>query len=152
MCRQLRTITACSRRQYRTELLRLDLVVCRCVVPRARTHAYLVFVACGSGRSLWLCLTCSLVHCGRYINQDSLKHSRQTNNQHCITIEVDEHKVYWLVHTHACTVTLLLCSYACEDFVVNDTVDGKIAAITQSLQRLRALRCVRHARILTTVW
>ena len=36
-------------------------------------------------------------------------------------------------------------SYICEDFVVNDTIDGKIASVTQSLARFKSLRAGDHS-------
>ncbi|XP_013379544.1 ubiquitin carboxyl-terminal hydrolase 44-like [Lingula anatina] len=48
---------------------------------------------CGTTESVWACLSCSHVACGRYIEEHAFKHYQQT--KHPISIEVNERYVYW---------------------------------------------------------
>lgn len=62
---------------------------------------------CGSTDSIWLCVTCGVLSCGRYVNAHGLKHKEKTKS-HSVCIETKELSVF---------------CYDCDEFVINDTSD-----------------------------
>ncbi|XP_030222208.1 ubiquitin carboxyl-terminal hydrolase 3 isoform X2 [Gadus morhua] len=90
---------------------------------------------CRSNKSPWVCLTCLLVHCGRYVSGHAKKHFEENqvpcNSQR--TCEKQE-KVHHSVCMD-CSNYSLYC-YRCDDFVVNDTKLGQVQKVREHLQSL----------------
>lgn len=51
-------------------------------------------VECSTSHSLWMCLTCGKVNCGRYVNGHALKHY-EVNNDHKVTLSTESASLYW---------------------------------------------------------
>lgn len=62
---------------------------------------------CHSTDSIWLCVSCGTLSCGRYVNAHGLKHREKTKT-HAVSIETKELSVF---------------CYDCDEFIVNDTPD-----------------------------
>ena len=71
---------------------------------------------CHTTDSIWLCVTCGTLSCGRYVNAHGLKHKEKTKT-HAVCIETKELSVF---------------CYDCDEFIVNDTPD-------RVLENLRSL-------------
>ncbi|VEL14993.1 unnamed protein product [Protopolystoma xenopodis] len=69
---------------------------------------------CNTTESVWACLSCNNVACGRYIAEHSLQHFKATSHPLCI--EVNEKFVY-----------------ICDDFVLNDNAPGDIKLLRMAL-------------------
>ncbi|XP_063169907.1 ubiquitin carboxyl-terminal hydrolase 3 isoform X2 [Candoia aspera] len=90
---------------------------------------------CRSNKSPWICLTCSSVHCGRYVNGHAKKHyedaqvsltspkkaEKQDKVQHMVCMDCSSYSTY---------------CYRCDDFVVNDTKLGLVQKVREHLQNL----------------
>nr|XP_048279964.1 ubiquitin carboxyl-terminal hydrolase 3 isoform X1 [Myodes glareolus] len=90
---------------------------------------------CRSNKSPWVCLTCSSVHCGRYVNGHAKKHyedaqitlpnhkrsEKQEKAQHTVCMDCSSYSTY---------------CYRCDDFVVNDTKLGLVQKVREHLQNL----------------
>lgn len=63
--------------------------------------------SCDSSHSIWICITCGVLNCGRYVNAHGLKHAEK-NKKHIVNMETKELSVY---------------CYECDDFITNDTPD-----------------------------
>ncbi|NXP26615.1 UBP49 hydrolase, partial [Scytalopus superciliaris] len=77
-------------------------------------------VDCQTTESLWACLKCSHVACGRYIEEHALKHFEET--RHPLAMEV--HDLY------------VFC-YLCEDYVLNDNPEGDLKLLRSSLSAIK---------------
>ncbi|KFP71660.1 Ubiquitin carboxyl-terminal hydrolase 49, partial [Acanthisitta chloris] len=86
-------------------------------------------VECQTTESLWACLKCSHVACGRYLEEHALRHFQQT--RHPLAMEV--HDLY------------VFC-YLCEDYVLNDNPEGDLKLLRSSLLAIRGQRCDRAGR------
>ncbi|XP_078488063.1 zinc finger protein 3 [Ciona intestinalis] len=75
---------------------------------------------CFTTESVWACLSCPNVACGRYIHEHALNHYLET--QHPLAIDVNELYVY---------------CYACEEYVLNDNKSGDIKVLRETLQAIR---------------
>lgn len=62
---------------------------------------------CGDTSSVWICVTCGALNCGRYVSAHGLKHREKTKG-HSTCMETRELSVY---------------CYDCDEFVINDTAD-----------------------------
>lgn len=51
---------------------------------------------CSHSHSLWMCLTCGKLYCGRYVNGHALQHY-QIHNDHKVTISTETASLYWFV-------------------------------------------------------
>nr|XP_046486130.1 ubiquitin carboxyl-terminal hydrolase 3-like isoform X2 [Neodiprion pinetum] len=71
---------------------------------------------CGTEKSAWLCLHCGAVHCGRYVGGHAMQHHEQ-NTQHCVCIDCENLAVF---------------CYSCDEYVVNDTLNGQIEKIRRN--------------------
>jgi len=60
---------------------------------------------CGAKESVWLCITCGELSCGRYVQAHALKH-QENFITHSVCLETKELSVF---------------CYKCDDFVINDT-------------------------------
>lgn len=79
---------------------------------------WLCFI-CRTTESVWACLSCSNVACGRFNEQHALKHYQES--KHPISIEVNEKYVY---------------CYACDDYVLNDNAAGDIKLLRSALSAI----------------
>ncbi|XP_055073367.2 ubiquitin carboxyl-terminal hydrolase 49 isoform X2 [Misgurnus anguillicaudatus] len=77
-------------------------------------------VDCDTTESVWACLKCSHVACGRYMEEHSLSHYQQT--QHPLAMEVREMDVF---------------CFACGDYVLNDNVEGDLKLLRGALSTVR---------------
>ncbi|KAM9223748.1 ubiquitin carboxyl-terminal hydrolase 3 [Leptosomus discolor] len=102
---------------------------------------------CRSNKSPWVCLTCSSVHCGRYVNGHAKKHYEDaqipmTNHKKTEKQEKVQHTVCM-----DCSSYSTYC-YRCDDFVVNDTKLGLVQKVREHLQNLEnsAFTSDRHRK------
>ncbi|KAM6257690.1 ubiquitin carboxyl-terminal hydrolase 3 isoform 2-T2 [Porphyrio hochstetteri] len=102
---------------------------------------------CRSNKSPWVCLTCSSVHCGRYVNGHAKKHYEDaqipmTNHKKTEKQEKVQHTVCM-----DCSSYSTYC-YRCDDFVVNDTKLGMVQKVREHLQNLEnsAFTSDRHRK------
>ncbi|XP_056093953.1 ubiquitin carboxyl-terminal hydrolase 49 [Rhinichthys klamathensis goyatoka] len=77
-------------------------------------------VDCGTTESVWACLKCTHVACGRYMEEHSLSHFQQT--QHPLAMDVRELAVF---------------CFACGDYVLNDNVEGDLKLLRGALSTVR---------------
>ncbi|KAG9260730.1 ubiquitin carboxyl-terminal hydrolase 49 [Astyanax mexicanus] len=77
-------------------------------------------VDCNTTESVWACLKCSHVACGRYIEEHSLRHYQET--QHPLAMEVRELDVF---------------CFACGDYVLNDNAEGDLKLLRGALSTVR---------------
>ncbi|XP_056271657.1 ubiquitin carboxyl-terminal hydrolase 3 isoform X2 [Pseudoliparis swirei] len=93
--------------------------------------------ACRSNKSPWICLTCLMVHCGRYVNGHAKKHF-EDNQVIGISQKKGEKPEKEKSHHSVC----MDCSnysvfcYRCDDFVVNDAKLGQVQKLREHLQSL----------------
>ncbi|KAI4883571.1 hypothetical protein NFI96_017863, partial [Prochilodus magdalenae] len=78
-------------------------------------------VDCDTTESVWACLKCSHVACGRYIEEHSLRHYQET--QHPLAMEVRELDVF---------------CFACGDYVLNDNAEGDLKLLRGALSTVRS--------------
>ncbi|KAK3101502.1 hypothetical protein FSP39_004057 [Pinctada imbricata] len=74
---------------------------------------------CGTTESVWACLSCPNVACGRYNEEHALKHFKE--RQHPLCIEVNEKYVY---------------CYECDDYVLNDNAAGDLKILRSALSAI----------------
>ncbi|PKU37431.1 ubiquitin carboxyl-terminal hydrolase 3 isoform x1 [Limosa lapponica baueri] len=106
-----------------------------------------IIMLCRSNKSPWVCLTCSSVHCGRYVNGHAKKHYEDaqipmTNHKKTEKQEKVQHTVCM-----DCSSYSTYC-YRCDDFVVNDTKLGLVQKVREHLQNLEnsAFTSDRHRK------
>ncbi|KAM9233132.1 ubiquitin carboxyl-terminal hydrolase 49 [Dugong dugon] len=75
---------------------------------------------CSTTESVWACLKCSHVACGRYIEDHALKHFEETG--HPLAMEVRD---------------LYVFCYLCKDYVLNDNPEGDLKLLRSSLLAVR---------------
>ncbi|KAF3831530.1 hypothetical protein GH733_000342 [Mirounga leonina] len=75
---------------------------------------------CATTESVWACLKCSHVACGRYIEDHALKHFEETG--HPLAMEVRD---------------LYVFCYLCKDYVLNDNPEGDLKLLRSSLLAVR---------------
>ncbi|XP_054032457.1 ubiquitin carboxyl-terminal hydrolase 49 isoform X2 [Dryobates pubescens] len=80
-------------------------------------------VDCQTTESIWACLKCSHVACGRYIEEHALKHFEET--RHPLAMEVND---------------LYVFCYLCEDYVLNDNPEGDLKLLRTSLSAIKSQR------------
>ncbi|XP_063307650.1 ubiquitin carboxyl-terminal hydrolase 49 [Pelobates fuscus] len=78
-------------------------------------------VDCDTRESVWACLKCSHVACGRYIEEHSLRHFQESN--HPLVMEVHE---------------LYVFCYLCQDYVLNDNPEGDLKLLRSALSAVRS--------------
>lgn len=71
---------------------------------------------CRETESVWACLSCSNVACGRFNQKHALQHYQES--KHPISIEVNEKYVY---------------CYVCDDYVLNDNAAGDLKLLRSAL-------------------
>ncbi|XP_075893069.1 ubiquitin carboxyl-terminal hydrolase 49 [Nelusetta ayraudi] len=77
-------------------------------------------VDCSTTDSVWACLKCSHVACGRFMEEHSLKHFEES--QHPLAMEVRELDVF---------------CFACGDYVLNDNAEGDLKLLRGALSTVR---------------
>uniref|UniRef100_A0A8C7KLK3 Ubiquitin carboxyl-terminal hydrolase n=1 Tax=Oncorhynchus kisutch TaxID=8019 RepID=A0A8C7KLK3_ONCKI len=91
-------------------------------------------VDCNTTESVWACLGCAHVACGRYIEEHALQHFLQ--HHHPLAIEVNE---------------LYVFCYLCDDYVLNDNATGDLKLLRSTLSAIQSQRyevTTRSGRIL----
>ncbi|XP_025049593.1 ubiquitin carboxyl-terminal hydrolase 44 isoform X2 [Alligator sinensis] len=77
-------------------------------------------VDCNTTESVWACLSCSHVACGRYIEEHALKHFQESS--HPVALEVNE---------------LYVFCYLCDDYVLNDNATGDLKLLRSTLSAIK---------------
>uniref|UniRef100_A0A2K6FYE6 ubiquitinyl hydrolase 1 n=1 Tax=Propithecus coquereli TaxID=379532 RepID=A0A2K6FYE6_PROCO len=78
-------------------------------------------VDCNTTESIWACLSCSHVACGRYTEEHALKHFQESS--HPIALEVNEMCVF---------------CYLCDDYVLNDNATGDLKLLRSTLSAIKS--------------
>ncbi|XP_053113311.1 ubiquitin carboxyl-terminal hydrolase 44 isoform X2 [Hemicordylus capensis] len=78
-------------------------------------------MVCNTTESVWTCLSCSHVACGRYIEEHALKHFQESN--HPVALEVNE---------------LYVFCYLCDDYVLNDNATGDLKLLRSTLSAIKS--------------
>ncbi|MBN3299677.1 UBP44 hydrolase, partial [Amia calva] len=78
-------------------------------------------VDCNTTESVWACLGCSHVACGRYIEEHALKHFQE--RRHPVAMEVNE---------------LYVFCYLCDDYVLNDNATGDLRLLRGTLGAIKS--------------
>ncbi|XP_048214030.1 ubiquitin carboxyl-terminal hydrolase 44 [Perognathus longimembris pacificus] len=78
-------------------------------------------VDCNTSESVWACLSCSHVACGRYIEKHALKHFEESS--HPVVLEVNEMYVF---------------CYLCDDYVLNDNATGDLKLLRGTLSAIKS--------------
>ncbi|KAM8935425.1 ubiquitin carboxyl-terminal hydrolase 44 [Lycaon pictus] len=94
-------------------------------------------VDCNTTESIWACLSCSHVACGRYIEEHALKHFQESS--HPVALEVNEMYVF---------------CYLCDDYVLNDNATGDLKLLRNMLSAIKSqnYQCTtRSGRVLRSV-
>ncbi|XP_030576477.1 ubiquitin carboxyl-terminal hydrolase 44 [Archocentrus centrarchus] len=80
-------------------------------------------VDCNTTESIWACLGCAHVACGRYIEEHALQHFQQQG--HPLAMEVNE---------------LYVFCYLCDDYVLNDNATGDLKLLRSTLSAIQSQR------------
>ncbi|KAM9760448.1 LOW QUALITY PROTEIN: ubiquitin carboxyl-terminal hydrolase 44-like [Dama dama] len=94
-------------------------------------------VDCNTTESIWACLSCSHVACGRYIEEHALRHFQESS--HPVALEVNEMYVF---------------CYLCDDYVLNDNATGDLKLLRSTLSAIKSqnYHCTtRSGRVLRSV-
>lgn len=94
-------------------------------------------VDCNTTESIWACLSCCHVACGRYIEEHALKHFQESS--HPVALEVNEMYVF---------------CYFCDDYILNDNVAGDLKLLRSTLNAIKnqSYHCTtRSGRILRSM-
>ncbi|XP_046275302.1 ubiquitin carboxyl-terminal hydrolase 44 [Marmota monax] len=94
-------------------------------------------VDCNTTESIWACLSCSHVACGRYIEEHALKHFQESS--HPVALEVNEMYVF---------------CYLCDDYVLNDNATGDLKLLRSTLSAIKSQNyhsTTRSGRVLRSV-
>ncbi|XP_072280184.1 ubiquitin carboxyl-terminal hydrolase 49 isoform X2 [Pyxicephalus adspersus] len=78
-------------------------------------------VDCDTRESIWACLKCSHVACGRYIEEHALRHFQES--RHPLVMEVHE---------------LYVFCYLCQDYVLNDNPEGDLKLLRSALSAVQS--------------
>uniref|UniRef100_A0A8C8YTV8 Ubiquitin carboxyl-terminal hydrolase n=1 Tax=Prolemur simus TaxID=1328070 RepID=A0A8C8YTV8_PROSS len=78
-------------------------------------------VDCNTTESIWACLSCSHVACGRYIEEHALKHFQESS--HPVALEVNEMYIF---------------CYLCDDYVLNDDAAGDLKLLRSTLSAIKS--------------
>ncbi|KAL1775228.1 ubiquitin carboxyl-terminal hydrolase 44 [Sigmodon hispidus] len=90
---------------------------------------------CNTTESIWACLSCSHIACGRYIAEHALKHFQESS--HPVAFEVNDMYVF---------------CYLCNDYVLNDTAAGHLKSLRNTLNTIkRNPRAVQSSRVLRSL-
>ncbi|XP_006757706.1 PREDICTED: ubiquitin carboxyl-terminal hydrolase 44 [Myotis davidii] len=94
-------------------------------------------VNCNTSESIWACLSCSHVACGRYIEEHAVKHFQESS--HPVAIEVNYMYVF---------------CYLCDDYVLNDNAAGDLKLLRSTLSAIKSqnYHCTtRRERVLQSI-
>ncbi|XP_049579272.1 ubiquitin carboxyl-terminal hydrolase 3 [Syngnathus scovelli] len=92
---------------------------------------------CRSNKSPWLCLTCLVVHCGRYVNGHAKKHFEDSQVSGSSQRKVDKQEKEKSQHSVCMdSGNYSVFCYRCDEFVVNDTKLGHVQKVREYLQNL----------------
>ncbi|XP_033019246.1 ubiquitin carboxyl-terminal hydrolase 44 [Lacerta agilis] len=94
-------------------------------------------MVCNTTESVWACLSCSHVACGRYIEEHALKHFQESS--HPVALEVNE---------------LYVFCYLCDDYVLNDNATGDLKLLRSTLNAIKSQNydcTTRSGRILRSM-
>ncbi|XP_008685938.1 ubiquitin carboxyl-terminal hydrolase 44 isoform X1 [Ursus maritimus] len=94
-------------------------------------------VDCNTTESIWACLSCSHVACGRYIEEHALKHFQESS--HPVALEVNEMYVF---------------CYLCDDYVLNDNATEDLKLLRSMLSAIKSqnYQCTtRSGRVLRSM-
>ncbi|XP_049483438.1 ubiquitin carboxyl-terminal hydrolase 44 isoform X1 [Panthera uncia] len=94
-------------------------------------------VDCNTTESIWACLSCSHVACGRYIEEHAVRHFQDSS--HPVALEVNEMYVF---------------CYLCDDYVLNDNATGDLKLLRSTLSAIKSqnYQCTtRSGRVLQSV-
>ncbi|XP_039730006.1 ubiquitin carboxyl-terminal hydrolase 44 [Pteropus medius] len=94
-------------------------------------------VDCNTTESIWACLSCSHVACGRYIEEHALKHFQESS--HPVALEVNEMYVF---------------CYLCDDYVLNDNAAGDLKLLRSTLSAIKSQSyycTTRSGRVLRSI-
>ncbi|KAM6215677.1 ubiquitin carboxyl-terminal hydrolase 44 [Rhynchocyon petersi] len=94
-------------------------------------------VDCHTWESIWACLSCPHVACGRYIEEHALKHFQDSG--HPVALEVNDMYVF---------------CYVCDDYVLNDNAAGDLKLLRSMLSAIKSqsYHCTtRSGRILRSM-
>ncbi|KAJ8381533.1 hypothetical protein SKAU_G00023110 [Synaphobranchus kaupii] len=80
-------------------------------------------VDCNTTESVWACLSCSHVACGRFIEEHALRHFLE--QRHPVALEVNE---------------LYVFCYLCDDYVLNDNAMGDLKLLRSTLSAIKSQR------------
>ncbi|XP_038053251.1 ubiquitin carboxyl-terminal hydrolase 44-like [Patiria miniata] len=90
------------------------------------THNHSVFnpqkwlcKVCGTTESVWACLSCTNVACGRYNEEHAVKHFQES--KHPLAIEVNDRYVF---------------CYECDDYILNDNAPGDLKLLRTTLDAI----------------
>ncbi|XP_062852627.1 ubiquitin carboxyl-terminal hydrolase 44 [Trichomycterus rosablanca] len=78
-------------------------------------------VDCNTTESVWACLSCSHVACGRFIEEHALQHFQE--QRHPLALEVNE---------------LYVFCYLCDDYVLNDNATGDLKLLRSTLGAIKS--------------
>ncbi|XP_072922083.1 ubiquitin carboxyl-terminal hydrolase 44 [Hemitrygon akajei] len=84
---------------------------------------------CNTTESMWACLSCSNVACGRYNEEHALKHFQES--KHPVALEVNE---------------LYVFCYICDDYVLNDNATGDLKLLRSTLSAIKSQNYDRTTR------
>uniref|UniRef100_A0A673CXF9 ubiquitinyl hydrolase 1 n=1 Tax=Sphaeramia orbicularis TaxID=375764 RepID=A0A673CXF9_9TELE len=92
---------------------------------------------CRSNKSPWICLTCLMVHCGRYVNGHAKKHFEDSQVLG-VNLKKGEKPEKEKSHHSVCMdcSNYSIFCYRCDDFIVNDTKLGQVQKVREHLQSL----------------
>ncbi|KAJ8261788.1 hypothetical protein GJAV_G00158420 [Gymnothorax javanicus] len=76
---------------------------------------------CNTTESVWACLSCSHVACGRFIEEHALRHFHE--QRHPVAMEVNE---------------LYVFCYLCDDYVLNDNAMGDLKLLRGTLSAIKS--------------
>ncbi|XP_072017908.1 ubiquitin carboxyl-terminal hydrolase 44-like [Amphiura filiformis] len=75
--------------------------------------------SCGTTESVWACLNCSNVACGRYNDEHAFKHYHES--KHPLAMEVNDRYVF---------------CYVCDEYVLDDNAAGDLKILRQTLEAI----------------
>uniref|UniRef100_A0A8C6HEB6 ubiquitinyl hydrolase 1 n=1 Tax=Mus spicilegus TaxID=10103 RepID=A0A8C6HEB6_MUSSI len=78
-------------------------------------------MVCNTTESIWACLSCSHVACGKYIQEHALKHFQESS--HPVAFEVNDMYAF---------------CYLCNDYVLNDNAAGDLKSLRSTLSAIKS--------------
>lgn len=78
-------------------------------------------MVCNTTESLWACLSCPHIACGKYIQEHALKHFQESS--HPVALEVNDMYAF---------------CYLCNDYVLNDNAAGDLKSLRSTLNAIKS--------------